>query len=83
MPLSRREFEAAACRIWPRRNATADDVRRCCEWVFGLAQAIPSNTSLDDDATCLWRLLETRAEMPANHRLVAAFPRPAYREAWA
>lgn len=81
MPLSRREFEAAACRIWSRRNATADDLRQCCEWVYGLGLATLSGSSLDDDAGFLWRLLETRAKMPAYHRLLAAFPRPAYREA--
>lgn len=81
MPLNRKEFEAAACRIWPPRNAHAGDIRQCCEWVYGLGLAAPYGTSLYDDASFLWRLLETRAKMPANHRLIAAFPRPACREA--
>lgn len=77
MPLTRREFEAAACRIWPRHFHARDRLGQRIDWLFGLAYATPAGTPLSRDADFLVDLLEARAALPDNHRLAAVFPRPA------
>lgn len=77
MPLTRREFEAAARRLWPRPDASRDLVRQKADWLFGLSYAVRALSPVAEDADFLVRLLETRAALSDNHRLLAAFPRPA------
>lgn len=80
MPLTRREFETAACRLWPRPNACRNSIENRCNWLFGLSQGTELGTSVAEDADLLVRVLEHRVSMPEHHRLLAAFPRPAGRD---
>lgn len=77
MPLTRREFEAAARRLWPRHDCRRPDFNRHIDWLFGLSYAARPGTSVAEDAEVLVGVLEHRVSMPAHHRLLAAFPRPA------
>lgn len=76
MPLTRKEFEAAARRLWPRHTCDRNGALQRCDWLFGLSYAAPAGTSVSEDADFLVRVLETRAALPDHHRLLAAFPRP-------
>lgn len=79
MPLTRREFEAAARRLWPNRDCRRQDVNQHIDWLFGLSYAARAGTSVAEDADLLVGVLEHRISMPEHHRLLAAFPRPAGR----
>lgn len=77
MPLTRKEFERTAVAVWPRKTDGKPKHHEAIGALRALWYVANENTAVMDDVAFLWDVAITRTYMPAHHRLMDAFPRPA------
>lgn len=77
MSLTRKEFEATAVAVWPRKTDGETEHREAIGALRALWYVANANTAVMADVELLWDVAITRTYMPTHHRLLSAFPRPA------